>query len=66
MITYRRYEGRSIEYTTTCPKCKKMYDCVEIWQTPGFRDREEEICPYCGYIVKTSMEIEFRTYKREE
>jgi hypothetical protein len=31
-------------------------------QEPGFRDTEELICPYCGEIIKESMEYIYFTY----
>ena len=47
-----------------CPKCGKTYLCEEYDQVPGFRSSEEEVCPYCGTVIRTSLEYEFKTYKK--
>lgn len=49
-----------------CPHCGKQYIVELLEQTPGFRDSVEEICPYCGKVIRKSMEYEFFTYKIEE
>lgn len=47
-----------------CPYCEKEFYCVYVEQTPGFRDTEEKVCPYCKKVLRTSMEYEFYTYER--
>ena len=49
-----------------CSKCNRTYLCEIVEQVPGFRDTEEEICPYCGEVVRTSLEYEFHTTKIED
>ena len=46
-----------------CKKCGKVYEVIEHEQTPGCRDTEEEICPYCGHVNRESMTYEFTTSK---
>ena len=31
-----------------CTHCRKIYRQVINDQIPGFREREHDICPYCG------------------
>jgi endogenous inhibitor of DNA gyrase (YacG/DUF329 family) len=50
-------------YVSKCPKCGKHFKVYETEQTPGFRFPEDMICPYCGEVVKTSMEFEYTTYE---
>lgn len=45
----------------TCKFCDKKYQSVLVEQTPGFRDMEDERCPYCGEVNRSSMEYEFST-----
>ena len=42
-----------------CPNCNKTYICVEEEQTPGFRDLEEERCPYCGSVNNRNMTYDY-------
>lgn len=49
-----------------CPHCGKTYICGIIAQRPGYKWREEQICPYCNKIVRTSLEFEFYTEKLEK
>lgn len=53
-------------YVSQCPKCEKKFRVYETDQIPGFRDTEYMICPYCGEIVKASMEHEYTTEKMED
>lgn len=53
-------------YEHKCPYCGEIYICSEYPQTPGFRDMEDEVCPYCKKTVRKSMEYEFTTWKRGE
>ena len=56
----------NFNYVVLCPKCGKKFRVYETEQIPGFRDTEYMICPYCGEIVRESMEYEFTTYKMED
>lgn len=47
------------KYKTKCPECGKEFIVTEFDQIPGFRDKEELICPYCHKVLRTSMEVEF-------
>ena len=49
-----------------CPFCGKRYSLTIYEQIPGFRDTEEEVCPYCNETIRTSMEYEFHTDKVEK
>lgn len=53
-------------YLAKCPKCEKKFKVYQTDQTPGFRDTEHMVCPYCGEIVRSSMEYEYATGKIEE
>ena len=50
-------------YVSKCPKCGKYFKVYETEQVPGFRFPEDMVCPYCGEVVKTSMEFEYKTYE---
>ena len=52
------------DYLCECPKCKKTFEVSEIPQTPGFRWKEELVCPYCSSVIRSSMEYEFIVTKR--
>ena len=47
----------------TCPKCNKKYKQFTEDQVPGFRDKSEDICPYCRNVNGTSMDVEYSNYK---
>ena len=46
-----------------CPNCKKIYLQRLEEQVPGFRDRDYDICPYCGSENDTSMSYEYHNSK---
>lgn len=52
--------------TVTCPYCRREYLQTKYEQTPGCRDLDYDVCPYCGKTVRQSMEYEFRNHKKEE
>ena len=54
--------SESIEFTTICRSCKRMYKQIRTEQTLGFRDMDFDICPYCGNINGRSMTYEFDNY----
>lgn len=58
-------EDNSLNFIATCPKCEKQFMVYETEQTPGCRDKEELICPYCKHVCETSMEYEYITKKIE-
>ena len=47
-----------------CPYCGKDFYCEYVEQIPGFRDKEDKVCPHCKRVLRTSMEYEFYTYAR--
>ena len=55
----------SIREIDICKKCGKKFWVEATPQVPGFRWEEDEICPYCGNINRTSMTWEFYTEKYE-
>lgn len=46
-----------------CPNCKKEFGCYMTEQEPGFRWDEDMVCPYCHYVVTTSLTWEFSTHE---
>lgn len=49
-----------------CKECKQKFKVYETEQVPGFRDIEFLICPYCGKVLRESMEYEFITERLEK
>lgn len=65
MAIYYNENGKLQNYETwgqvvVCPKCHKPYhqECEE--QVPGFRDKDYDICPYCGNENGFSMSVEYK------
>lgn len=48
-----------------CKHCGKKYKQVVEDQTPGFKDMEYDICPYCKKENGRSMSEEYSNYKIE-
>lgn len=42
-----------------CSKCNKIFKCSEEPQTPGCRDKEYKICPFCKSILDSSMSVDY-------
>ena len=40
-------------------KCHRLYRSFKSEQIPGFREREYDFCPYCGYENDSSMTYEY-------
>lgn len=64
MALYFNENGELQEYETisdivTCPKCGKKYRQDKEEQVPGFRDRSYDICPYCGEVNGSSMDVDY-------
>lgn len=51
-----------------CKHCKKMYHQHTEEQVPGFRDIDDDICPYCKESNGRSGDVEFfnRALTQEE
>lgn len=49
-----------------CKKCRERYRQYLEEQTPGFRQKDYDICPYCGYENRSSMEYEFYNERIED
>lgn len=49
----------------TCKFCKKKYKQITQDQTPGFRDMEFDICPYCKEVNGKSMSEEYYNSKMD-
>ena len=53
-------------YKDKCPCCQKEFFYTETEQIPGFRDKDYLWCPYCKKEIRSSMEYEYSSYKKEE
>lgn len=53
--------GTIESYTSTkiCPKCNKEFKSEITEQIEGFRERSNNDCPYCGYVIESSMSWEY-------
>lgn len=49
-----------------CKSCQKRYHQSITDQVPGFRDRDYDVCPYCGYTNGSSMDVEYSNRPIEE
>ena len=45
--------------TVTCPKCNKKFNSHVVEQIAGFRERSNNDCPYCGYVIESSMSWDY-------
>ena len=59
---------RGSEYNAIikCSHCEKEFKAQISRQVPGFRSPEDLVCPYCGEVLRTSMELEFYSSKLED
>ncbi len=55
----------SPRYNKTCSLCGKIYEQYTEDQTPGFRMKDYDICPYCQGSNGESMSVEFFNSKIE-
>ena len=53
-------------YIKECECCHKKFRVYETDQIPGCRFPEDLVCPYCGELLRTSLEYEFMTEKLED
>lgn len=60
----RYYE--EIQDTVTCQNCGKKYIQMREEQVPGFRDRSDNICPYCHAENGSSMEWDYTNTPLEQ
>ena len=49
-----------------CGKCHKTYLQETVEQVAGFREVDDDVCPYCGYVNDRSGEVEFFNHKLED
>lgn len=54
---FRDYE--EYEQKVVCGQCHKTYLQETIEQVAGFREVDDDVCPYCGYINARSGAVEF-------
>ncbi|MBO5351893.1 MAG: hypothetical protein J6A77_01215 [Lachnospiraceae bacterium] len=52
-------EFENSENLTVCGSCHNIYRQVIKNQIPGFREKEEDVCPVCGNTSAISMEFEY-------
>ena len=47
-----------------CPKCGKKVEYGLVGNVyPGGKEREEAICPYCGYVLESRMTSQYYDVK---
>ncbi|MCT0192534.1 hypothetical protein EFM10_05050 [Lactobacillus helveticus] len=46
-----------------CEKCHKTYLQETVEQVAGFREVDDDVCPYCGHVNRLSGEVEFFSHK---
>ena len=46
-----------------CSHCARAYRQTVMEQVPGFRERDNDVCPYCGELNGSSMEVEYTNSK---
>ena len=52
-------EFESVTEVVTCKKCGKKYEQTCEEQVPGFRMRDEDVCPYCHNVNQSSMSYDY-------
>ena len=50
-----------IREVVECSHCKKKYVRYSEPQIPGFREKSEDICPYCSHINGYSMDYDYES-----
>lgn len=68
MTTYFNENGKLEDFAeetriVVCKICGKRYRQSVEEQVPGFRDRSEDICPYCNKSNGSSMSEEYTNSK---
>lgn len=56
----KRHEERAV-----CRKCGNEYIRTVEDQVIGFREKSEDMCPYCGHVNGTSMDYDFYSRSRK-
>ena len=49
-----------------CGKCHKTYLQETVEQVAGFREVDDDVCPYCGHVNGRSGDVEFFNHKLED
>lgn len=53
-------------YIVRCSHCNRKYIQEQIEQVPGFREVDDDICPYCHAVNGRSGEVEYLNCKINE
>lgn len=53
-------------YIVRCSHCNRKYIQEQIEQAPGFREVDDDICPYCHAVNGRSGEVEYFNCKINE
>ena len=61
-----RMMGGSEERDCICSNCNRKYHQRVEEQVPGFRERDDDICPYCHTSNGSSMSYEYYNCTMEE
>ena len=56
---YRLKEFEEKQGLEVCDSCHRIYRQMVCEQVPGFREKESDSCPYCGYDNGSSMSYEY-------
>lgn len=56
---YRLKEFEEKQGLEVCDSCHRIYRQMVCEQVPGFREKESDCCPYCGYDNGSSMSYEY-------
>ena len=55
--------AQNCETIVKCEHCGEEYKQIKKKQAVGFKEREEDICPYCRKCNQISMEWDFHNIK---
>lgn len=66
MSIYNHIFDKIYDHSMECPFCNKTFNYWTEEQVPGFRMKDELICPYCKKEIKSSMQVEYHVEKPTE
>lgn len=52
-------EYQDFTHIVKCGFCHRAYKQTVVEQVPGFREREEDVCPYCNKVNQSSHDEEY-------